>query len=194
MSFSINQISNNKCEFLETKKFTKRNQWYQLNKLIEQGLVTKLKRGVYAIVSDKMTDQRIEVSKVVPSGVFCMFSMWQYYNLTTNNPSEFHIALRNKEKIKIPYYLPIKLYYWSEKYYNLGIIEIQKEGHTIKIYDLEKSICDAVRFRNKVGMDIAIEVVKNYVKRKDRDFDKLAKYARQLRIENVMQNIIMPML
>ncbi|MCL1932738.1 MAG: hypothetical protein FWF53_02845 [Candidatus Azobacteroides sp.] len=194
MNLEVNQISNIGCDFLETKKFTKRNQWYQLNKLVEQGLITKVKRGVYTRVSDKITDQRIEISKTVPSGVFCMFSMWQQYNLTTNNPSEFHIALQNKEKIKIPDYLPIKLYYWSEKYFNLGIVEIQKDGHTIKIYDLEKSVCDAVRFRNKVGIDIAIEVVRNYVKRKDRNFDKLAKYARKLRIENVMQNMIMPML
>lgn len=194
MSLKVNQISNNECEFLETRKFTKRNQWNQLNKLIEHGLVTKLKRGIYAMISDKIIDQKIEISKVIPSGVFCMFSMWQYYDLTTNNPSEFHIALQNKEKIKIPDYLPVKLYYWSGKYFNIGIVEIQKDGHTIKMYDLEKSVCDAVRFRNKVGIDIAIEVVKNYVKRKDRNFDKLVKYARQLRIETIMQSMIMPML
>ena len=70
---------------------------------------------------------------------------------------------------------------------------MQQDG--IKIYDIEKSVCDAVRFRNKVGMDVALEVVKNYVKNtQQRNFDKLIKYARQMRIENVIQNIIMPML
>jgi hypothetical protein len=83
----------------------------------------------------------------------------------------------------------------SENYYQLGITEIIIENQPVKIYDLEKSVCDAVRFRNKIGMDIAIEVVKNYVKRKnERNFDKLTKYARQLRIENIIQSIIMPML
>jgi len=67
-------------------------------------------------------------------------------------------------------------------------------NHSIKIYDLEKSVCDAVRFRNRIGLDITIEVVKNYVGRKDRDLNKLINYARQLRIESIMQNMIMPML
>jgi predicted transcriptional regulator of viral defense system len=194
MCSEIKKVPDNGDGFLETKKFVKRNQWYQLNNLIEQGLVTKVKRGIYSINSDKTIDQKIEISKIISSGIFCMFSMWQYYNLTTNNPSEYHVAIQNKERIKIPDNLPIKLYYWTEKYFNIGIEEIQKDGHTIKIYDLEKSVCDAVRFRNKVGMDIAIEVVKNYVVRKDRNFDKLIKYARQLRIETVIKNLIMPML
>jgi len=135
-------------------------------------------------------DQNREVAQIAPSGVFCLFSAWQHYQLTTNNPFEYHIAIVRNEKIVMPEYPPVKIYRWSEKFYKLGIVETED----IKIYDLEKSVCDAVRFRNKVGLDIAIEVVKNYVARKDRNFDKLAKYARQLRIEKIIQDMIMPML
>ena len=194
MNSDIVKISETGDEFLNTCAFTKRNQWYQLKRMIEQGVVTKVKRGVYYVNSGKMIDQSVEVAKVVSSGVFCLFTAWQHYDLTTQNSADFHIALLNNMKIKIPDKLPVKLYYWSEKYYGLGIVEIEKEGQRIKMYDLEKSVCDAARFRNKVGMDVAIEVVRNYVKRKDRNFDKLTKYARQLRIETVVQNLIMPML
>jgi len=128
--------------FVKTKEFTKHNQWNQLNKLIEQGLITKVKRGIYYKEANTMIDQTVEVSQIVPSGVFCLFTAWQHYNLSTQNPPDFHIALRNKEKIRLPGYPPIKLYYWSEKYYNLGIVEIEKDRQTIKIYDLEKSVCD----------------------------------------------------
>ena len=190
----MDKIFESDGKFLNTSAFTTRNQWYQLQRMLEQGLVTKIKRGVYYMDSSRMIDQTVEVSKIVSSGVFCLFTAWQHYRLTTQNPADFHIALLSSSKIKIPDNLPVKLYYWSEKYYEMGVIEIEKEGQPIKMYDLEKSVCDAVRFRNKVGMDVAIEIVRNYVKRKDRDFDKLAKYARQMRIETIMQSMIMPML
>jgi hypothetical protein len=86
------------------------------------------------------------------------------------------------------------LYHWTKEYYELGITTEKIYDFTVKIYDIEKSVCDAVKFRNKVGVDITIEVVRNYVRSKDRNFDKLTKYARQMRIENIMQSFIMPML
>ena len=195
MKNEVNKVAENKNEFINTKEFIKRNQWYQLKKMTEQGLVTKVKRGVYYAGSNTMLDQQVEVSKIIPDGVLCMFSAWFYYNLTTTIPHKINIAITQNKKLRLPSYPPIKLYYLSENYYELGITEIHIENQPVKIYDLEKSVCDAVRFRNKIGMDIAIEVVRNYVKRrKERDFDKLTKYARQLRIESIMQSIIMPML
>jgi predicted transcriptional regulator of viral defense system len=123
-----------------------------------------------------------------------MFSTWFYYNLTTTIPHQSHIAVTQKKKITLPNYPPIKLYYWSDKYYQLGIDEIKIDNLQVKIYNLEKSVCDAVRFRNKVGIDITIEVLKNYVKRKDINLTTLSKYAKQLRIEKIMQTMIMPLL
>jgi len=190
MNFDIKDIFTSNHGFLQTKCFTLRNQWHQLNRLIDSGEVVKLKRGLYCLQQHSITSQNREVAQIVPSGVFCLFSAWQHYNLSTNNPYEYHIAICRKDKVILPQYPPIKIYSWSEKFYSLGIIETEH----IKIYDLEKSVCDAVRFRNKVGLDIAIEVVKNYVRRKDRDFNKLNNYARLLRIEKIMQSMIMPML
>jgi len=191
MNTDILKIFNKNNGFLKTKDLILRNQWYQLNKLVDSGVAVKLKRGLYCLQQYQETiDQNLEVVQIVPSGVFCLFTAWRHYNLTTNNPFAYHIAINRDDRIILPEYPPIKIYRWSEKYYNLGITEF--EG--ITIYDLEKSVCDAVRFRNKVGLDIAIEVVKNYVRRKDRDFNKLTIYARQLKIEKIMQNMVMPML
>jgi predicted transcriptional regulator of viral defense system len=181
--------------FLKSKEITGRTQWRELKKMLDHNVVKKIKRGVYGLNDFEQDTAFIEVINIVPEGVFCMFSAWFYYNLTTTIPYENHIAIPQKKKVLLPNYPPIKLYYWSDNYYELGITEILIEKQPVKIYDLEKSVCDAVRFRNKIGMDIAIEIVRNYVKkRKERNFDKLTKYARQLRIEKIMQNIIMPML
>ena len=68
------------------------------------------------------------------------------------------------------------------------------DNQTIKIYDLERSVCDAVRFRNKIGVDMMSEIIKNYIKRKDKNLIKLAEYSDQLRIEKTMREIITIML
>ena len=187
----LEEIFNKNGGFLRTRDLSSRSQRDQLNGMIDEGTVVKLKSGLYCLPQCSVTGQDMEVAQIVPSGVFCLFSSWQHYGLTTNNPFKYHVAVNRDNKILLPDYPPIKLYRWSEKYYRLGIVETT-EG--IKVYDLEKSVCDAMRFRNKTGLDTAIEVVRNYVRRKDRNFDKLAKYARLMRIEKIMQDMIMPML
>ena len=180
--------------FLKSKDITCRTQWRTLNKMLNNNLISKVKRGLYRLNNFEQDTSFIEVSNIVPDGILCMFSAWFYYNLTTTIPYENHIAVTQNKKIRLQDYPPIKLYYLSNKYYELGITQINVDNQLIKIYDLEKSVCDAIRFRNRIGFDITIEIVKNYVNRKDRDFNKIINYARLLRIETITQNIIMPML
>ena len=162
--------------------------------MLNDSSVSKVKRGLYRLNDYAQDNSFIEVSNIVPSGIFCMFSAWFYYHLTTTIPHENHIAVSQHKKIKLPHYPPVKLYYFSDQFLQMGIKQIEIDSRPVKIYDIEKSVCDAVRFRNKVGMDVAIEVVKNYVLRKDRNFNKLTNYACLLRIEKVLRNMIMPML
>ena len=186
---------NNNFGLLKSKEITGRSEWRTLNKMLNDHSVLKVKRGLYRLNEYAHDNSMIEISYIVFDGVFCMFSAWFFYGLTTTVPYENHIAVTQNRKIKLPEYPPIRLYYLTEKYYQLGIHQVNINNQSVKMYDLEKSVCDAVRFRNKVGMDVTIEVVRNYVKRKkDRNFDKLIKYAGQLRIDKLLQSIIMPML
>jgi len=68
------------------------------------------------------------------------------------------------------------------------------EGYKVRVYDLEKSVCDAIRFRNKIGIDTVSEILKKYLKRRDKDLDKLTMYARTLRIEKFVRETITIML
>jgi len=180
--------------FLNSKDVSGRTQWRMINKMLNDNSISKVKRGLYRLNDFENDTSFVEVSNIVPTGVFCLFSAWFFYDLTTTIPYENHIAVTQNKKVQLPDNPPIKLYYLSDRFYQLGITQINQGNQFVKIYDLEKSVCDAVRFRNKVGMDVAIEVVRNYVKRRDRNFDKLAKYSRQLRIEKIIQNMIMLML
>jgi predicted transcriptional regulator of viral defense system len=180
--------------FLGTKGLNSRNEWRELRKLEDNDSVIKIKKGLYRLNNGKMIDQRAEVAKIIPDGVFCMFTAWRHYNLSLYNPFEFYVAIRKKQKITLPAYPPVKLYYWIDKSYCLGITNIMLNNHPVKIYDLEKSACDAVRFRNKIGIDMMSEILKNYLKRQDKDLNRLSDYASQLRIGTVMQKFITVML
>ena len=180
--------------FLGSKDIGSRNNWRELRKILDNNIAIKIKKGLYRLNEDVTIDQHVEIVKIIPDGIFCMFTAWRYYNLSVYNPYEFNVAIRKKQKIVLPIYPPIKLYYWIDKFYFLGIIEIIIDNQKIKIYDLEKSVCDAVRFRNKIGIDMMSEILKNYLKRQDKDLNKLAEYASQLRIEKVMGEIITVML
>jgi predicted transcriptional regulator of viral defense system len=121
--------------------------------MLDDHTATKVKRGLYKLNDFREDIQQIEIAKSIPAAVFCLFTTWHYYELSTYIPFEFHIAVPQNRKVKIPDYPPVKVYYLSEKFHETGINEITMSGEKIKIYDLEKSVCDVVRFRNKVGLD-----------------------------------------
>ncbi|MBP5713458.1 MAG: hypothetical protein J6X07_02005 [Prevotella sp.] len=72
----------------------------------------------------------------------------------------------------------------------MGISEREIEGYKVRIYDLEKSVCDAVKFRNKIGVDISSEILKNYLVRSDRNLTRLNEYAKKMRVANILNGLI----
>ena len=163
---------------------------HYLDMLVQKGKVVKIKRGLYKLASVSVDDELEEVSHIVPDGVICLFSAWNYYQLSDFVPPEYHIAIEKTRKVVLPDYPPIKVYYWSEKYWSVGITEARIGNTMVKIYDKEKSVCDAIRYRNKVGKDIEKEVLKNYLRERGRNIDKLLRFARLLRVEKPMKTYL----
>ena len=96
-------------------------------------------------------DAFLEAKLSIPDGVICLGTALSWYGLTTWDPPEIHIAIPKGRKIKLPEYPPVKLFYFSGNFYNYGIADEEIEsGDVIKIYDREKTICDIVRYRNKI--------------------------------------------
>ncbi len=162
---------------------------YHLLKLVKTGEVERLKHGVYKL-SNYQVNEYLEIKNLVPNGVICLFSAWNYYELTTYLPHEFHIAIGKKSKIKLPDYPPIKLYYWDNNSLKTGIKTVEINNSKITIFDIEKSVCDAVKFRNKIGKDILNEILTEYLKRKNRNLDLLIKYSKILRVEKILKNYL----
>lgn len=163
---------------------------HYLDLLLEKGAIIKLKRGLYRLTSVSADSELEEVCRIIPKGVVCLFSAWDYYGLSDFVPPEYHIAIEKSQKVALPDYPPIKLYYWSEAYWQLGITYVKIGNTEVPIYEKEKSVCDAIRFRNKIGKDVEKEVLKNFLKERDRNIEKLLRFARLLRVENTIKRYL----
>ena len=171
-----------------------RSLYYQLKAMLEAGKVIQIKRGLYRHVDFTEEANWGEVCKSAPQAVLCLFSAWQFYGLTTTISSFVHIAIPVRKKPILADFPPIKIYFWSADYYEIGKLSTIYNEEQITIYDIEKSVCDAIRYRNKVGTDITSEVLKNYLKKTDRNLDKLMKYADNLSIATVLNQYLNMML
>ena len=85
---------------------------------------------------------------------------------------------------------PIKLYYWKKENMEFGIEQKEISGFQVRITDLERNVCDAVKYRNKVGLDVCAEVIRSYVRLKERNLSRLSEYAQKLRLTKVMNNYL----
>lgn len=163
--------------------------YYDINRFLADEALVKLKRGVYKWVETD-TNELVEVAHIVPKGVFCLQTACFYYELTTSIPSEHHLAISDAQRVALPDYPPIKIYYWNKTAFELGVTSIVFDNEHLKIYDLEKTICDTIRHRNKIGFDVLKEILKNYLKRPDRNLNRLNDYAKQLNIFNKVDDFI----
>lgn len=159
---------------------------YHLKKLIEEGKVQKARHGFYVYADYFEQDEHVMISKMIPTGVFCLYSAWMIHEISTTIPHQYHLALPRTTKISATGYPPLALHYLSKDVYELGISEIIINEQKVKCYDLERSVCDAVKFRSKVGEDVMLEVIKNYMYRSDRNLNRVHQYARMLRMERIM--------
>ena len=159
--------------------------------LYNQGILERLSRGLYKLTSYEYAPSEIvEVIKIIPRGVICLASALSFYNLTTYNPSYYQVAIKRDSKVTLPEYPPIKLVWFSDKFFEEGIEEIETDSGFIRIYNREKTICDCIRYRNKIGNDIVFEAIREYMRGKEKNINKLIKYAEICRVKNIIKNYI----
>lgn len=161
-----------------------------IKKLVDDGKIEKVKSGLYKIWDfidgETVNPSFIDVCKASPSSVICLISALDYHELSTINPSSIYAAIPKSKKPPVINYPPIKFYYWENSIYETGIMEIKTKSGIVKIYNKEKTICDLFRYRNKLGEDIALEALKNYLRSKDFNLNKLRQYANKMRIKTII--------
>lgn len=155
----------------------------------KEGYVTRLKRGVYA-KEDALANTMIDVDKVVPGGILCLYSAWAHYQMTTQIPSAYFVAIDRDRKVVVPEFPVIQLVYQSKQILSVGRTRTQIQGFAVSIYDRERCVCDAIKYRNKVGLDVMAEVLKSYLKTPGRNIELLRTYAEKLRVLSTLHRYL----
>ena len=174
---------------ITTDSMTGQAEYKRVLRAVDRGELIRLRHGVYA-VPEAAFSTMIDIDKIVPGGVVCMYSAWMHHQLSTQVPPAFCIAIESKRKIKVPTVVPVNLYYWKPENLEFGIERKTISGHEVLITDIERSVCDAVKYRNKIGLDVCAEVVRSYLSRPNRNLSRLTDYARRLRVANILNNYL----
>lgn len=192
MENNIEKLFNAHHGFVTTKTLKQEGFHYsQIQNLMAQQSISKIKHGVYKWQHDANNQNEfVELAQLVPKGVLCLLSAALYYELTTFVPAQYQIAIHRKDKITLPDYPPIKIFYWSDMAYTLGKQQIIMDNCPITIYDIEKTVCDAIKYRDKIGMDTCKEIIRNYLDREDRNLVKVTEYAKKMAISSIVSNFI----
>lgn len=152
----------------------------------DSGLLRQISRGTYQLADQEplSSPDLVSVAKRIPKAVICLISALYFYDLTSQIPHKIYIALpqqAEKPRLEFP---PLHIVWLSDKVYSAGITEQFVDGIPVKVYSIEKTIADCFKFRNKIGKDVALEALKEYLKKPDRDIDSLLSFARIDRVES----------
>ena len=163
-----------------------RTAYYKMLGSARQGELIRVRRGVYDNI-DQLSGNMIDVETVVPDGILCLWSAWSVHRLTTSMPQAFHIAIKRDRKIEVPSFPKVEVHHYTNAILGIGAVSMNIDGYNVRIYDVERCVCDAVKFRNKIGMDVCSEIINNYLEQPDRNLTKLMDYARLLRVGNILE-------
>jgi len=159
-----------------------------LRYLYKRGLIDRVGRGLYRLAG-QMEEHRtlIEASNLVPKGIVCLLSALRFHEIGTQEPYDVWIALPNsawRPRIKS---LRLRFVYPSEKAFSEGIEVRDFPGGKIRVYNPAKTVADAFKFRNKIGLDVAIEALRDCLRSHKATRDELWHYAKICRVQKIMK-------
>ena len=160
-----------------------------LGRLAQEGLVERVGRGLYRSRSVVLTEQHTlaEVCRRVPQGVVCLLSALRYHDLTTQSPVEVWLALGSKARTPKTDLLPLRIVRFSAAALAAGIEERLVEGVPVQVYDPAKTVVDCFKYRNKIGLEVALEALRMGWRERRFTMDQLWGYATICRMTNVMR-------
>jgi len=159
-----------------------------LHRLEREGLLARTSRGIYTCVEGDITEYHsyAEVCKHVPHGVICLSTALLFHNLTTQSPWQVWLAIPHKAHRPRMEHPSLRLFYMSGLTFTSGVEEHRISGATVRVFNVAKTVVDCFRFRNKIGIDVAVEALKEFWFERRGTMDELCHYADICRVHNVM--------
>jgi predicted transcriptional regulator of viral defense system len=160
-----------------------------LTRLVRQGLLTRVGRGLYAHPDRTVSEHGslAEVARKHPQAIVCLLSALRVHNLTTQSPFEVWLAIPNKARAPKLAYPPLRIVRLSGTTLTEGIEDHQIDGVTVRVTSVERTVADCFKFRNKIGLDVAMEALREAWTNKRVSMDELWRCATLCRVANVMR-------
>ena len=160
-----------------------------LRRLLDEGLLDHPGRGIYVAAGLKPTPNHslAEACKRVPHGTVCLLSALQFHELTTQAPFEVWLAIAEKARLPKVDYPPLRIVRFSGAALEDGIEEHRIEGVLVRFYSLAKTVADCFKYRNKIGLDVALEALRDCWKKRRATMDELWEAAKVCRVTNVIR-------
>jgi len=160
--------------------------------LEREGRIERRARGVYTLSDADLGERQtlLEVATRVPHGVICLLTALSFHKLTTQNPAKVWLAVERDARAPRAQDLPLRVIRMSGAAFRAGMETHRINGVRVRVYDAAKTVVDCFKFRNKVGLDVAIEALRDYLSRRGTTTDALWRYARIDRVANIMRPYI----
>lgn len=161
----------------------------QIYRLVRKGLIERQARGIYVAREHPVTAEHTlaQVAKRVPGGVLCLLTALRFHELTTQDPAEVWIALPEKARKPQLDYPRLRVARFSGQALTEGIEVHRLENVGVRVYSAAKTVADCFKYRNKIGIDVAVEALRDFSRRHRGGANELARFARICRVTRVMQ-------
>ena len=160
--------------------------------LIEGGYIEKVRRGYYQWVDPDDFSEVGTITRLFPDAILCMDTALRYYGYSDRTPGSWHLAVSKdsgKSRFHIDYPF-VRPYYVEPALLELGLTTGEMDGHTVRIYDKDRVVCDCLRYRNKMDKEIFNKAVRNYINDPGKSIPKLLEYAQPLRVKKIAKDLI----
>src|ERR1700722_3466765 len=160
-----------------------------LVRLVEKGRLVRLGRGVYSLPDGRSTEHHslAVVAKLAPRSVVCLLSALRFHELTTQQPSEVWVAIGNKSWVPTSGSIKLRIIRFTGDALKAGIENHEIESVSVRIFNPAKTVADCFKHRNTIGLDVAIEALKDALKRKKATVDEIERYARICRVSRIIR-------
>lgn len=161
----------------------------QIARLVAAGKLQRIGRGLYALPDHQGTENSalVAVAMRAPDVVFCLLTALRFHEITTQSPFEVWIAIANKDHPPRLEYPPLRTVRFSEASLRYGVEVRKVEGVSLRITSPAKTVADCFKFRNKVGLDVALEALRDVLRDRKATVDDLWRCAQVNRVANVMR-------
>lgn len=159
-----------------------------LSRLVREGVLERVSRGLYRVAGQPVSAHHglVLAATAVPEGVICLLSALNFHDIGTQLPAEVWMALGRRVHRPQISYPPLRIVRHTGEALTAGIEIHDIEGRPVRVYNVGKTLADCFKYRNKIGLDVALEALNDAWRKRRFTIDEINRYARICRVQRVM--------